>query len=114
MEQRTATQIFESLSSGIRLDVFRLLVSFAPNGLVAGEIANQLDLPATNLSFHLKSLTQAGLVSVEQEGRFLRYRANLALMQSVISYLTEACCSNSSETSTTESSACCETSFSKC
>jgi len=92
MEKRTATQIFESLSSGIRLDIYRLLVSQGPEGMVAGRIAANLQLPANNMSFHLKALTHAGLVSVEQEGRFQRYRANLSVMQDLIAYLTEACC----------------------
>lgn len=92
MDKRTATSIFESLASGVRLDVYRLLVKTGPEGLVAGEIGATLGVPPTNLSFHLKSLSQAGLVSAEQEGRFQRYRANLALMQSLIAYLTEECC----------------------
>ena len=48
--------------------------------MVAGEIATTLDIQSTNLSFHLKTMTQALLVTVEQEGRFQRYRANLPLM----------------------------------
>ena len=92
MDKKLATTIFESLASGVRLDVFRLLVKNAPNGLVAGEIATLLALPPTNLSFHLKALTQAGLLSVEQEGRYQRYRANLAIMQELIVYLTAECC----------------------
>lgn len=92
MEKTTAITVFESLASGVRLDVFRLLVRQGPAGLVAGEIAAALQLPATNLSFHLKALTQAGLLSVEQEGRYQRYRANLALMQELIHYLTAECC----------------------
>lgn len=92
MEKPAALAIFESLSSGIRLDVFRLLVRTGPQGLVAGEIAAALDVPPTNMSFHLKALTHAGLVSAEQEGRFQRYRANMALMQDLISYLTAECC----------------------
>jgi ArsR family transcriptional regulator len=92
MEKQLATTIFESLASGVRLDVYRLLVKNAPDGLVAGEIATQLALPPTNLSFHLKALTQAGLLSVTQEGRYQRYRANLMLMQDLIDYLTAECC----------------------
>ncbi len=92
MKTQTATKIFESLSSGIRLDIFRLLIKHGPEGLVAGQIAAELDLPNTNLSFHLKALTQAELLSVEQEGRFLRYRANISLMLHLITYLTEECC----------------------
>ncbi len=97
MEKITATSVFESLSSGIRLDVFRLLVKKGLQGMVAGEIATTLDVPPTNLSFHLKTLTQARLLTVEQEGRFQRYRANIPLMLDLIAYLTEECCSGHPE-----------------
>lgn len=92
MDKDLATKVFESLASGVRLDVFRLLVKQGSLGLVAGEIAAALNLPNTNLSFHLKAMTHAGLVTVVQEGRYQRYRANLKLMQEVIAYLTEECC----------------------
>jgi len=92
MEKTSATAVFESLASGIRLDAYRLLVRKGPAGLVAGEIASALDIPSTNLSFHLKALTQARLVTVEQEGRFQRYRANMPLMLDLIAYLTAECC----------------------
>jgi ArsR family transcriptional regulator, arsenate/arsenite/antimonite-responsive transcriptional repressor len=97
MEKNTATAVFESLSSGIRLDVFRLLVRKGPEGMVAGEIATTLDLPPTNLSFHLKALTQSRLLTVQQEGRFQRYRADIPLMLDLIAYLTEECCSGHPE-----------------
>ena len=97
MEKISAVKVFESLSSGVRLDIYRLLVRTGPQGLVAGEIASSLTIPATNLSFHLKALTQAQLVSVVQEGRFQRFRANLALMQELIAYLTEECCAGHPE-----------------
>ena len=97
MDKRLATQIFDSLSSGIRLDVYRMLVRQGPEGLVAGAIASVLDLPPANLSFHLKAMTQAGLVSVEQEGRFQRYRANLPLMADLVAYLTAECCAGHPE-----------------
>ncbi|MDO8449700.1 MAG: helix-turn-helix domain-containing protein [Rhodoferax sp.] len=92
MEKLSAITVFESLSSGVRLDIYRLLVKTGPQGMVAGEIATELAVPPTNLSFHLKALTQAQLLSVVQEGRFQRYRANLALMQELIAYLTAECC----------------------
>ena len=92
MDRNTATSLFECLASGHRLDIYRLLVQHAPAGLVAGEIGSELGLPPTNLSFHLKALTQAGLVSATQEGRFQRYRAALALMTQLIAYLTAECC----------------------
>lgn len=92
MDQQQATSIFESLSSAVRLDVFRLLVRTGPEGMVAGEIAATLDVPPTNLSFHLKTLTHAGLLTVQQEGRYQRYRASIPLMVDLISYLTDECC----------------------
>jgi DNA-binding transcriptional ArsR family regulator len=97
MEKSAATSVFESLASGVRLDVFRLLVKQGPQGLVAGEISTALELPPTNLSFHLKALTQARLLSVTQEGRFQRYRANIPLVQELIDYLTAECCSGHPE-----------------
>lgn len=97
MDQSQATRVFESLASGVRLDVFRLLVRQGPEGMVAGEIATTLDLPPTNLSFHLKTLSHAGLVTVVQEGRYQRYRANMPLMLNLIAYLTEECCAGDPE-----------------
>ena len=96
MENKVATAVFESLASGIRLDIFRLLVKQVPTGMVAGDIAMALELPATNLSFHLKALTQAQLLTVTQEGRFQRYRANVVLIQDLIRFLTAECCSATS------------------
>ena len=93
MDNKTATTLFESLASGVRLDVYRLLIKQGTAGMVAGEIATALDIAPNNLSFHFKALTQAGMVTVEQEGRFQRYRANLPLMLDLIAYLTEECCS---------------------
>ncbi len=97
MDSSSAIKIFESLSSGIRLDIYRLLVKTGPEGMVAGEIGAALALPPTNLSFHLKALTQSQLLSVVQEGRFQRFRANLNLMQDLIVYLTAECCSGHPE-----------------
>ena len=97
MENQTATKIFESLSSGIRLDIYRLLVKCGLEGMVAGQIGTALDLPPTNLSFHLKAMTHAGLLSVTSEGRFQRYRANIPLMLDLIAYLTEECCAGNPE-----------------
>jgi ArsR family transcriptional regulator len=92
MNKSAATAIFESLSSGVRLDVYRLLVKAGPDGLVAGRISSALDIPPANLSFHLKAMTQAGLLGVEQEGRFQRYRANLDSMLQLVAYITDECC----------------------
>jgi len=96
MKIKTATTIFEVLASEVRLSIFRLLVKYAPEGLVAGEISQMLDIPKTNLSFHLKNIMYSGLVNMEREGRNTRYRANIPLMLETIAYLASECCSGNS------------------
>jgi len=108
MDKQLATTVFESLSSGVRLDIYRLLVKAVPDGMVAGEIGTALAVPPTNMSFHLKAMTNAQLVTVVQEGRYQRYRANLGLVQDLISYLTAECCAGHPEqcAETVQSSLC--------
>ena len=81
-----------ALSQESRLDVFRLLVEQGPEGLPAGDIAERLRLPNPTLSFHLKELAHAGLVTKRQAGRFAYYSANFATMNGLVDYLTENCC----------------------
>jgi len=97
MEIKTATTIFEVLTSEARLSIFRLLIKYAPNGLVAGEISRMLGIPKTNLSFHLKTIVYSGLASVKREGRHTRYKANISLMLETIAFLTDECCSGNPE-----------------
>ncbi len=97
MKADAAARVFETLSSPIRLQVYRTLVRRGPAGMVAGEIAGALDLPPANLSFHLKAMTQSGLLTVEQEGRFQRYRADLAAMLELVAYITDECCAGHPE-----------------
>jgi DNA-binding transcriptional ArsR family regulator len=92
MKAARAVRIFESLSSPVRLQAYRTLVRRGPAGMVAGEIAQALGLPPANASFHLKAMTQAGLITVEQEGRFQRYRADLGSMLDLVGYITNECC----------------------
>jgi ArsR family transcriptional regulator, arsenate/arsenite/antimonite-responsive transcriptional repressor len=108
MDKHSAILIFESLASSARLDIFRLLVKHTPNGLVAGEIAAQLNIPATNLSFHLKGMTHAGLINLTQEGRYYRYRANTSQIQAIIGYLTEECCSGNPDRCFNTETSCCD------
>lgn len=93
MERESALKVFESLGSSVRLDIFCLLVHAGDEGKVAGEIAEAVGIPATNLSFHLKAMLQASLVTVRQEGRFLRYRANVPHMLRVLAFVMENCAS---------------------
>lgn len=94
MESNTVAKIFEALSSSIRLDIFKLLVSYYPDGLVAGRISELMNIKPNNLSFHLKSLQSVSLISVVQEGRYHRYSANIDNMHAVINFLTDKCCAN--------------------
>lgn len=87
MNPAKATRLFEALSSEIRLNILGLLARHHHNGLVAGEISQQLGLASTSLSFHLKIMLNAGLVTVEQEGRYSRYRYNPAKIKAVIKFL---------------------------
>lgn len=75
-----------------RLRAFRALVVAGPDGLMPSVLAERLDVARNALSFHLKELAHAGLVTVEQQGRNLIYRADFARMNGLIGYLTEHCC----------------------
>jgi DNA-binding transcriptional ArsR family regulator len=87
-----AIKSLAALAQGTRLDIYRLLVQKGPEGLAASAIAEKLDLPNATLSFHVKGLTQAGLVTSRQEGRFIYYAANYAAMDELVGFLTENCC----------------------
>jgi DNA-binding transcriptional ArsR family regulator len=81
-----------ALAQESRLAAFRLLVQAAPAGLAASRIAEQLDMAPSSLSFHLKELSHAGLVSARQSGRFVIYSAKVDTMNGVIAFLTDNCC----------------------
>jgi DNA-binding transcriptional ArsR family regulator len=81
-----------ALAQPTRLTIFRMLVEYAPAGLTAGTVSAALDLAPATLSFHLKELAKAGLVTDQREGRHIRYRADIAAMNSLIGYLTDHCC----------------------
>jgi len=97
MENKNAVTALAALAQESRLAVFRLLVRHAPDGLTPGVIGEQLELPAPTLSFHLKTLAQAGLVTAIQEGRYVRYRAEIPAINELISFLTEDCCGGNSQ-----------------
>ena len=92
MENKDAVNAFSALAQESRLSVLRLLVQNGPDGLTPGVIGEMLEMPAPTLSFHLKTLAQAGLVSTVQEGRFVRYRAEMAGINGLIGFLTDDCC----------------------
>lgn len=92
-ESRNAVATLAALAQETRLAIFRLLVEQGPEGLSAGEIAERLDLLGATLSFHLKELSHAQLISGRQAGRFIYYSANYRTINSLIDYLTRNCCS---------------------
>lgn len=81
-----------ALAQESRLKIYRLLVQAGPEGIAAGTIAEKLGLPPATLSFHLKELNHAGLVTSRQEGRFVIYSANFESMLNLVGFLTENCC----------------------
>jgi ArsR family transcriptional regulator, arsenate/arsenite/antimonite-responsive transcriptional repressor len=92
MEEKNVVQALAALAQPVRLRVFRALVVAGPAGLTPGVIAEQLDVAAATLSFHLKELTHAQLISQEREGRNLIYRAAFDTMNALLAYLTDHCC----------------------
>ena len=92
MKSKVAVQSLAALAQETRLAVYRLLVQQGPSGMAAGEIAAQLGLAPATLSFHLKELAHAGLVSARQDGRFIFYAADFDAMNALLAFLTENCC----------------------
>ncbi|MDD2702314.1 MAG: metalloregulator ArsR/SmtB family transcription factor [Sideroxydans sp.] len=92
MQIGIAVTALAALAQETRLSLFRLLVQAGKSGLAAGALGERLGIPPATLSFHLKTLAQAGLVKSRTEGRFVIYRANYPQMDKLIAYLTEHCC----------------------
>jgi DNA-binding transcriptional ArsR family regulator len=92
MEESEVIKALSALAQPLRLRVFRALVVVGEAGLTPGAIQDALGVPAATLSFHLKELVNAGLVSQERASRHLIYRANYGEMNSLLTYLTENCC----------------------
>src|SRR5258708_38138522 len=92
MESKTAVASLAALAQDARLAIFRLLVQKGPEGLCVGDIAAKFDIAPATLSFHLKELTNAGLLVSRQEGRFIYYAPDFEEMNALVSYLMENCC----------------------
>jgi len=92
MESIRALDVFTALSQATRLDAFRLIMAQEPDGLPAGEIARQLDVPQNTMSTHLAILTRAGLIEAERQGRTIVYRAVLERVREIANFLVRDCC----------------------
>lgn len=95
MQTPQAIAALSALAQESRLAVYRLLVQHAPDGLAASAIAEELGLANATLSFHLKELVHAGLITSRQDGRFIYYSPVMDTMTALVGYLTENCCSAS-------------------
>jgi len=96
MEKKHALGALAALSQETRLDIFRFLVQAGPEGIQAGGIGGALEVPSATLSFHLKELRNAGLVTARKVGRLVVYAADYGAMNRLLAYLTENCCRGSS------------------
>ena len=110
MEANDVVLALAALAQSSRLGIFRALVQAGPAGLTPGDLSAQLDVAGNTLSFHLKELTHAHLVSQERAGRNLIYRARFDRMQQLLAYLSDNCCQgNACEVDPTRASALCST-----
>ena len=98
--------MFAAMGTESRLRIMQLLLSSHPGGMVVGEIQAELELSASNLSHHLDKLKNEGLVVVQREGTFLRYRADIESLQSLLGFLYAECCTRSKAISPAKISRC--------
>jgi len=84
--------MFSAMGTEARLRIMQLLLSAHPDGMVVGEIQQELDIPNSTLSHHLDKLRNEGLVKVQRESTFLRYTANTEALQELLQFLYAECC----------------------
>jgi DNA-binding transcriptional ArsR family regulator len=93
MKSKDVVETLSALASEPRLAVFRSLVKRGPQGYTPSDLVRQLGVPAPTLSFHLKGLVHANLLTVRREGRNLYYSPNFARINGLVDFLTDNCCS---------------------
>lgn len=99
MENTVAIKIFMALGQESRLNVFRMIVQKGDEGLTPSALGELLGMPAATLSFHLKELCQANLISVERQSRNLIYRPQAMVVEALMDFLLFNCCQGKSCTS---------------
>jgi DNA-binding transcriptional ArsR family regulator len=92
MEIKTAVSALGALAQETRLAIFRLLIAAGTEGVAAGRIGEELDVPGATLSFHLKELARVGLLTSRQERQFIYYSVDFERMAELMTFLTENCC----------------------
>jgi ArsR family transcriptional regulator len=96
MEIKAAVTSLAALAQESRLQIFRLLVTSGPEGLCVGDIGERTDIAPATLSFHLKELCQAGLITANRKSRHIYYAPDFVAMNGLVDYLTENCCDGKS------------------
>jgi len=84
--------MFSAMGTGPRLRIMRVLLSAYPEGMIVGDIGNELGIAASTLSHHLDKLKNEGLVKVRREGTYLWYSANAEALQELLGFLYAECC----------------------
>lgn len=97
MKSGQVVKALAALAQPTRLSIYRVLVEQGTAGMAAGQIAEKLKVAPATMSFHFKTLNHAGLIDSRQEGRFIYYAANFAVMNGMVAYLTENCCGGKQE-----------------
>jgi len=92
MQTKDAVSSLFALAHETRLDIFKLLVRKGSAGMAAGELSDHFSMPPPTMSFHLKELSNAGLIASRRESRSIIYAANYGHMQELLGFLTENCC----------------------
>jgi ArsR family transcriptional regulator, arsenate/arsenite/antimonite-responsive transcriptional repressor len=108
MDQPTVIKALAALAQPVRLQVFRALVVAGQQGMTPGTMAEGLGIAPNALSFHLKELSHAGLVTQERASRNIVYRAAFERMNAVLCYLTENCCQGAACAVADSTASCCE------
>ena len=106
MDEQTVVRSLAALAQPLRLQVFRALIVAGHDGLTPGTMADALGVPQNTLSFHLKELANAGMVTQERASRHIIYRAAFDRMNALLGYLTENCCRGASCEAETTASSC--------
>ncbi|KIO49024.1 helix-turn-helix transcriptional regulator [Nitrosospira sp. NpAV] len=113
METKEAVTALAALAHETRLSIFRLLVQVGPEGIPVGQIGEEVKVAPATLSFHLKELSHAGLISSRQESRFIFYTVNFERMAAIMTFLTQNCCQGMPQecltVAETPLSSCCDT-----
>mgnify|MGYP001416670053 FL=1 len=97
MKSAQVVKALAALAQPTRLELFRLLVVQGAEGMAAGQVAEKLKVSPATMSFHFRTLSHAGLIESRQDGRFVYYTANFAVMNDMVDYLTENCCGGNAE-----------------